>query len=250
MVDLIGFIYSIVLGAVVTSFTNVVGLRVPRQQSIVTPRSHCPSCGHELSAWELIPVFGYLALRGKCHACGERIALTYPMFELFGAIGYGYSYSVYGFSWTTLLAFVFLSTLLALAMSDLSTMLVPNAILRVATPILLLFAYVAGSSWWVPFAGAALGFAVLATVFFVSKGGLGAGDVKLFTLIGLVLGPRDVLVAIFLASLIGAVVGGGLIASKKINRKQPIPFVPSIAIGTMLTFWFSESFFEWYFDLM
>ncbi|MBR3063568.1 MAG: prepilin peptidase, partial [Exiguobacterium sp.] len=98
--------------------------------------------------------------------------------------------------------------------------------------------------------GALLGFSLLATVFFVSKGGLGAGDVKLFTMIGLVLGPRDVLVALFLSSLIGAVVGIGLMATKKIGRKQPIPFVPSIALGTMLTFWFSESFFDWYFELM
>lgn len=250
MVDMIGLIYSIVLGAVITSFTNVVGLRVPRQQSIVTPRSHCPSCGHELSAWELIPVFGYLALRGRCRGCGTRIAPTYPLFELLGAVGYGYSYSLYGMSTTTLLSFVFLSTLLALAMSDLSTMLVPNVILRVTAPVLLALAYISGASWWAPLAGAALGFAVLATVFFLSKGGLGAGDVKLFTMIGLVLGPRDVLVALFLASLIGAIVGIGLMVTKKIGRKQPIPFVPSIALGTMLTFWFSESFFDWYFHLM
>lgn len=250
MIESIGFLYSIVLGAVITSFTNVVGLRVPRQQSIVTPRSHCPSCGHELSPWELIPIFGYLALKGRCHGCGERIAPTYPIFELLGAIGYGYSFSLYGFSVTTLLAFAFLSTLLALAMSDLSTMLVPNVILQFTAPVLLLLTYLTGASWWTPLVGALLGFSLLATVFFVSKGGLGAGDVKLFTMIGLVLGPRDVLVALFLSSLIGAIVGIGLMITKKIGRKQPIPFVPSIALGTMLTFWFSESFFDWYFELM
>ena len=250
LVNLIGLIYSIVLGAVITSFTNVVGLRVPQKQSIVTPRSHCPSCGHVLSAWELVPLFGYLFLRGKCRGCGGRIAPTYPLFELLGAIGYGYSFALYGFSGTTLLAFVFLSTLLALAMSDLSTMLVPNVILLYTAPVLLVLAYVSGATWWGPLAGALLGFSVLATVFFVSKGGLGAGDVKLFTVIGLVLGPRDVLVALFLASLIGAVVGLALIGLKRIGRKQPIPFVPSIALGTMLTFWFSERFFDWYFDLL
>lgn len=250
MIDLIGLLYSIVLGAVLTSFTNVVGLRVPRNQSIVTPRSHCPTCGHVLSAWELIPVFGYLFLRGKCRGCGGRIAPTYPIFELLGAIGYGYSFSLYGYSFTTLLAFIFLSTLLALAVSDLSTMLVPNVILKCMAPVLLGLTYIAGADWWVPLAGAALGFFILATVFFVSKGGLGAGDVKLFTMIGLVLGPRDVLVALFLASLIGAIVGGGLILTRKIGRKQPIPFVPSIALGTMLTFWYSERFFDWYIDFM
>lgn len=242
--------YSIVLGAVITSFTNVVGLRVPRKQSIVTPRSHCPTCGHVLSAWELIPIFGYILLRGKCRGCGGRIAPTYPLFELLGAIGYGYSFWLYGFSGTTLLAFVFLSMLLALAMSDLSTMLIPNVILLCMAPVLLVLVYVTGISWWSPLLGAGLGFFVLASVFFLSKGGLGAGDVKLFTVIGLVLGPRDVLVALFLSSLIGAVIGIVLIGLKRINRKQPIPFVPSIALGTMLTFWFSERFFDWYFDLM
>ncbi|WP_138859745.1 prepilin peptidase [Exiguobacterium mexicanum] len=250
MVEFIGLIYSLVLGAVITSFTNVVGLRVPRKQSIVTPRSHCPSCGHVLSAWELIPVFGYVFLRGKCRGCGGRIAPTYPLFELLGAVGYAYSFWLYGFSLTTILAFVFLSTLLALAMSDLSTMLVPNVILLFTAPVLIVLAYGAGVAWWSPIAGAALGFSVLATVFFVSKGGLGAGDVKLFTVIGLVLGPRDILVALFLSSLIGAIVGLTLIGLKRMDRKQPIPFVPSIALGTMLTFWFSERFFDWYFDLM
>ncbi|WP_114569918.1 prepilin peptidase [Exiguobacterium flavidum] len=243
-------IYFFLLGLIMASFTNVVGLRIPVGESIVRPRSRCPQCGHQLSGWELIPVVSYLLLQGKCRTCKSHVSLKYPLIELTGGLLYAYAFIRFGWTIELAVALVLTSLLLTLVMSDLAYMLVPNKILLFFLPISLIVRYLSGpENWYNPIIGGLTGFLLLFLIFLLSRQGMGAGDVKLFGVLGILLGPLHVVIALFVAAFVGSVVGIALLATKKVARKQPIPFVPSIAAGALLTYYFAESWIADYLAL-
>lgn len=243
-------VYFFIIGMLITSFTNVVGLRIPVGESIVRPRSHCPNCGHVLGALELTPVIGYLALRGKCRDCQLPISAKYPAPELLGGVLYAYAFYQFGWSMQFVLTLVLTSLLFILVMSDLAYMLVPNKILLFFLPISLIVRYLSPyENWYNPIIGGIVGFSLLFAIFLASRQGMGAGDVKLFGLLGIFLGPLDVVIALFVSALVGSVIGLTLLGLKRVERKQPIPFVPSIAIGTLLTYYFADDWVTLYLDL-
>ncbi|MED4203180.1 prepilin peptidase [Neobacillus mesonae] len=234
----ITFIYGLVLG----SFFNVVGLRVPKKESIVKPRSSCPSCGHQLTTIELIPVLSYLIQGGKCRGCKSRISPIYPIFELLTGILFAAAPYFIGWSGELLVALTLISMFMIITVSDIHYMIIPDKILiwfagfflleRIIWPL---------TPWWDSLLGAVIGFILLLIIAIVSKGGMGFGDVKLYALLGLVLGTKLVLLSFFFSTLFGAVIGGLALLLKIVKRKQPIPFVPFIAAGTLTAyFWGSE----------
>lgn len=236
MLVILAFCFGLVFG----SFFNVVVYRLPRGLSLVKPGSHCPRCGHRLSAVELIPVFSYLWQRGKCKSCGERIHWRYPLVELLTGVGFALV------AWTSsgltdlLSGLVFFSLLLVLAFIDLDHKVLPNALTVPGLVIGLLFSLI---GWTIPvvqsLAGAILGFGVIILIVLISKGGMGMGDAKLMALIGSFLGWIPVFYVLFWASALGAVVGIVYLYLTKQDRTTPVPFGPFLAVAALACFFFA-----------
>lgn len=246
LVSLYLFLFGIVFG----SFYNVVGLRVPVKESIISPPSHCPNCGRQLTAIDLVPVFSYIFLRGKCRTCGAKISPIYLMTELVTGLLFVWSYHQLGLSIELIVALFFFSLLLIIVVSDLQYMLIPDKVLLFFLPFLLVGRIVSPlEPWWDALLGAIIGFAILYLIAVISKGGMGGGDIKLFFLIGLVLGTVKTLLTLFVASAIGMMIGIIVLKVRKQSRKAPVPFGPSIAIASCIVYFYGDSILDWYWHL-
>lgn len=237
------FVYGLVFG----SFFNVVGLRVPKKESIVSSPSHCTVCQRKLTPFDLIPVLSYLFLRGKCRGCGDKISLIYPLMEFVTGSLFMLSYYLLGFSGELIVALLFISLLVMITVSDIAYMLIPDKVLLPFAAVLLgCRIFIPLTPWWDSLAGAVIGFGVLLLIGMISKGGMGGGDIKLFFVIGLVLGTIQTLLTLFLAALIGSVVGIIILRRKGQGRKTPIPFGPSIAAAAVIVYFWGAGIVRWY----
>lgn len=170
--------------------------------------------------------------------------------ELLTAALFAFSFWQLGFSVELVVALLFVSLLVIINVSDIAYMLIPDKILLFFLPLLILARLVAPlDPWWFSLAGALLGFGILYAIAVVSKGGMGGGDIKLFFLIGYVLGPVETLLTLCVASLIGLVVGVVLLRLRKQGRKTPIPFGPSIALSAVIVYFYGQQIIEWYIGL-
>jgi leader peptidase (prepilin peptidase)/N-methyltransferase len=221
-----------VVGAVIGSFLNVVIHRLPRRESLVHPRSRCPSCGTQIAEYDNVPVISWLVLRGRCRHCGERISARYPAVELITALVFAAVVLVRGFDDDLLLELPFVAALIALAGIDYDHKLLPNRIVYplavwgvIATLLVdqddLVEHLIAG-------AGA---FLFLFAAVLAYPRGMGMGDVKLAGAMGLYLGV-SVIPAMLIAFLTGSVVGLAIIAREgAVARKKAVPFGIFLAIG-------------------
>ena len=237
------------LGAAIGSFLNVVIYRVPAGRSILFPASHCPICNHSLSKADNIPILGWIFLKGKCRYCQTSISPRYPLVEAFTAIVFLITFWQFDWSLQTVGYWIFLSWLIALALIDFDTMTLPN--------ILTSWGLLAGFSFQLAslvfsdqptnlFLGifSAIFSAILGLWLFdliaisgtlaLGKPAMGGGDAKLAAMIGAWLGWKLLLVTSFVASALGAFLGGGAIALKIIDRNNPMPFGPFLALGAGL----------------
>lgn len=243
-------------GVVFGSFFNVVGLRVPKKESIVSPPSHCTSCHRRLTALDLVPVLSYVLLRGKCRGCGARIAWIYPMFELLTGALFAFAYWQLGFRLELVVALLFISLLVIIVVSDVAYMLIPDKVLVFFLPLLVVGRLLSPLDvWWDSLLGAIVGFGVLYIIavvscYVMSCDGMGGGDMKLFFLIGLVLGTVNTLVTLFLASVIGSVIGMIMLRIRKQDRRTPVPFGPSIALAAIIVYFYGEQLLAWYWGLL
>lgn len=243
-------VFASVFGLVFGSFYNVVGLRVPKNESIAYPPSHCTTCDRRLTALDLVPVFSYLFLRGKCRKCGSRIHWVYPLMEAITAVLFTSVFLTFGFTPELIVGLLFVSMLVIITVSDIAYMLIPDKVLLPFAAVLLVLRFVIPlDPWWDSLFGAAVGFSVLLLIAVLSKGGMGGGDIKLFFVIGLVLGTTGTLLTLFFASFVGAVAGIILLRVRKQGRKTPIPFGPSIALSAVLVYLWGEQFIGWYLNL-
>lgn len=241
------FIFGLIMG----SFYNVVGLRIPKDESIVYPGSHCTACSHTLNWYELIPVVSYIFLRGKCKVCQSRVSPIYPAMELLTGLLFALGFWYFGFSWELAVAILFVSLLIIIVVSDIAYMLIPDKILLVfGLPLVVLRLIEPLSPWWDAFLGAAAGFSLLLLIAIISKGGMGGGDIKLYGVVGLVLGVKLTLLSFFLATFIGTVIGVLGIALKIWSRKQPVPFGPSIALGAVIAYFWGNDLIQLYLSLL
>lgn len=246
-IPLISFIYGIVLG----SFYNVVGLRVPLKKSIITPRSACPTCGHQLKAYELIPVISYLIQKGKCRGCQSRISPIYPTMELLTGILFAAAPYVVGWSGELVVALTLISLFMIIIVSDIHYMIIPDKILIWFAGIFLLERIIWPlNPWWDSLLGAVSGFTLLLIIALVSKGGMGFGDVKLYAVIGFILGFKLVLLSFFLSTLYGAVLGSVAMLFRIVKRRQPIPFGPFIAAGTLTAYFWGSDIIQLYINFL
>lgn len=244
-------VFFSIFGLVFGSFFNVVGLRVPKKESIAFPPSHCTKCDRQLTPLDLVPVFSYLFLRGKCRSCGEKIHWVYPLIEAITAVLFGLAFWQLGFAPELIIAILFISLLVIITVSDIAYMLIPDKVLLpFAAVLLVLRLFVPLDPWWDSLLGAIVGFGILFLIAIVSKGGMGGGDIKLFFVIGLVLGTSGALMTLFFASLIGAVAGIIQLRIKKQGRKTPVPFGPSIAIGAVIVYFYGAPLLNWYMNFL
>jgi len=240
------FLYGITLG----SFYNVVGLRVPAGRSIVYPGSSCPTCGHKLRAWELIPVLSYFLQMGKCRGCQSRISPIYPSIEFLTGVLFATAPLVVGWNLELIIALTLISLFIIIFVSDIAYMIIPDKVLLVFAGIFLLERiFIPLTPWWDSFLGAAIGFVLLLVIALVSKGGMGGGDIKLFALIGFVVGTKILLLSFFLSTLLGAVTGIIGMAFGLVKKGKPIPFGPFIAVGTLIACYFGETLIQAYLTL-
>jgi len=206
--------------------------------NLVGPRSHCPSCGTGISALDNIPVMSWLVLRGRCRACGARIGWQYPLVELAAGVLAVTSLLRFGLGWEAALAIIFGWTLLAAAVIDLRTTLLPDDL----TLPLLWLGLVAAAARLGPvspvsaIAGAAAGYLVLWGLYQLfrlatGKEGMGYGDFKLLAALGAWTGWQGLPVVILLSSFVGAVVGLALIGLRGQDKGAAIPFGPFLAAG-------------------
>lgn len=240
-------IFLFLFGLVFGSFYNVVGLRVPRKESIVQPPSHCTKCQRQLMALDLVPVLSYLFLGGKCRSCGNKIAWIYPVMELLTGLLFAFAYRQLGWSIEFIVALFFISLLVIIVVSDIAYMLIPDKVLLFFLPFLVIGRVLSPlTPWWDCAVGAVVGFGILYSIAVISNGGMGGGDIKLFFLIGLVLGTMHTLLTLFVAAVIGMIVGLVVLTKNKQGRKTPIPFGPSIALAAIIVYFYGDSLINWY----
>lgn len=240
------FVFGLVFG----SFFNVVGLRVPMKESLIQPPSHCTTCQRQLTPKDLIPVLSYIVLRGKCRSCGQKISWIYPLIELLTGILFTFSYWQFGFSEEFIVALLLISLLVIVVVSDIAYMLMPDKVLLCFLPLLVIGRMLAPlTPWWDSIVGAVFGFGILYSIAVVSRGGIGGGDIKLFFLLGLVLGTINTLLTLFIAAFIGMVVGIIVLQVRQQGRKTPIPFGPSIALAAVIVYFYGNVIVQWYVGL-
>ncbi len=251
-----------VLGLAIGSFLNVVVWRVPRGESVVRPASACPRCGHEIGARDNVPVLSWLLLRGRCRDCGGRISMRYPAVEagtaaLFATVGWAA-----GPSWA-LPAYLYLTAIgVALALIDLDTQRLPDALVLPSYPVTLVLLALAswnpgGAPAWGAFSRALVGgvvmFAVYLLIVLLYPRGMGLGDVKLAGVLGMYLawaGWGNLVVGWFAAFLLGGIVGIGLVVGRRAGRRTAIPFGPWMLLGAATGLLVGTQVSHWYVDLV
>jgi leader peptidase (prepilin peptidase)/N-methyltransferase len=236
---------AFVPGLAIGSFLNVVAARVPEKRSIVRPGSACMSCGRELSWAENVPVVSWLAQRGKCKGCGERIGWVYPAVELLTALLVAGCFLAFGFTGKAFLAAFFCAVLVTVSATDLSHRIVPNVVVLPATAVVLVaMTALEPSAEWALGAFGASFFLFLAALAYPK--GMGMGDVKLALLLGAMLG-RTVPVALMVGMLAALVPSVVLLARHgKAARKMGIPFAPFLAIGGVVALFWGDDLLDTY----
>lgn len=240
------------LGLLIGSFLNVVIYRVPRGESIVSPGSHCPICGHALRAWELIPVVSFLIQKRQCRNCRAPISWRYPVVELLTGILF---FLTATFTLSTeihparlLLNLVFVAILMALSFIDLDTFRLPDVLTLPLLGIGLLGAFLipGNPSGWesvLSAVGAGGLFWIIARVY---PQGMGLGDVKLVAAMGAFLGFPGIFLAVFGGSFVGAFIGIILLLAGRKRFGQQIPFGPYLALGAIIALLWGTRILDWY----
>lgn len=229
-----------ILGAAMGSFYNVLGLRVVNKQSIIKPRSHCEKCGHVLSWYELIPIFSFIFLKGKCRNCKTKLSYLYLFSEFFCGVLFAISFYSFGFSPNLIISIVLSSLLIIVTVSDVTYMIIPDRFIVISGILILLtkLIFVGYQEFLYSLGYGILAFAVMFLImkfgdYIFKKETLGGADVKLMFVVGTCLGPFLSLLVIIIASMIALPVSLVLLVKEK---EHAIPFGPFIVIGALIVF--------------
>jgi leader peptidase (prepilin peptidase)/N-methyltransferase len=245
----------VLLGMIIASFLNVCADRLPAGQSLAYPPSHCPACSRRLAAKDLIPVFSYLWLRGRCRYCRATIPRRVLWVEVSTAVLFGLAYWQYGLSIELPIALFYISLFMVILVIDLEHGLILNKIVYPALAVALLlsvfFTIFLPRVGIVPHIaqaaiGGGIGFVVFFLIVVVSRGGMGFGDVKLAALIGLATGFSLVIVALIMGMILGGLVAVILLGFKIKKRKEAMPFGPFLAVAAIVTLLWGSQIINWY----
>lgn len=251
--EILYIVLSIMFGLCIGSFLNVCIYRIPREESIVFPGSHCMKCGYELKWYDLIPVFSYISLKGKCRKCGDRISIQYPIIELLNAVLYLIIYLEYGYSLDTLKFMVLVSFLIVIAVIDFKTMFVYTNTIIVGAIFGIIFTLV---QWYIDKSfpldniyGALIGTVVIGAIVLVTHG-MGEGDIEIVAVSGLFLGAKCSIFMLFSGVVLGGIVAAIILILKLKDRKDEIAFGPYLAVGSILAVLVGNQIMNWYFSLL
>ncbi len=242
-----------VIGLCCGSFLNVCILRLPHDQSLLRPPSTCPRCQRAIAWYDNVPLFSWLALRGRCRRCGEPISWQYPVIEALVALVFLGAYLAWGLSPYAVAAALFGTLLLGIAITDVRHYLIPDEFTWGGLVIGLALSLFAGWRGLLEaLLGAGLGFALLwvtavgATRLF-KKEAMGGGDIKMMAMVGSFVGWRGVLVTVFTGALVGSLVFGPI----SLRRKDVlVPFGVFLALGAAVTFVYGDAIVSWYMNLV
>lgn len=238
---------ALLLGAVVGSFLNVVIARLPRKESLVTPRSRCLTCGATIRWFDNFPLLSYLWLKGRCRDCGSRVGWRYPVVEGATAVVFALSTLHLGLTLPLLPALLFLSALVAVTAIDLEHQLIPDRITLPGVAVGFLASLVIpGRAWVDSLIGILVGGGIFFVIIALSRGGMGGGDMKLAAMVGAFLGWKPTLLALFLGVFLGGFVAVVLLLGGLRKRKDPIPFGPFVALGAAVSLFWGEGLLRWY----
>jgi len=240
MISFAIFIFGLIIG----SFLNVVIYRIEKGESALKGRSYCPHCKHTLSWQDLIPILSFVLLKGRCRYCTQKISLQYPLVELATAV-------IFVFIGLNFYLLIIASLLIILFVYDLRHYILPDKILLPAIGLVVLFRvfeFIKLGNFENleplinPLFAGILASAFFFALYYVSRGrAMGFGDVKLALFMGLFLSWPNILVALFVAFVTGAIIGVGLIALQKKGLKSEVPFGPFLIAGTLFAFFFGDA---------
>ncbi|MGM0688858.1 MAG: prepilin peptidase [Bacillota bacterium] len=256
----IAFLFGLCFG----SFLNVIVYRLPKKVSLLQPPSSCPACKNALGIVELIPLLGYFILRGRCRHCGIRISPRYPIIEIATGALFMLVLINFGLTINTFFYLVLLFLLFAVTLIDLEHRIVPNTLVAAGLLAGFLFYIPAIAAIWFDLpawlivertvvdaaSGFLLGGSIMLLIFLFSRGGMGAGDLKLMAMIGLYVGLRGSAVILLVSFFLGALVGLASIMLRKLTRKDALPFAPYLSIATLIQVIWGEEIWSWYINLL
>ena len=244
-------LYVFAFGTVVGSFLNVVIYRLPRQQSLVRPRSACPSCGATIRWFDNVPILSWFALRGRCRRCSGRISIRYPLVEAAAGAFAVLALWRWGPGLTGAEVVVFAWASLVLGLIDLDHQILPDVITYPLIVLGLTASWLGGYTWWLDsLVGALVGAALPTAVILLYRAlrgidGMGWGDVKYLAAIGSVVGLHGCVLVLVIAATLGAVVGVGLILSGRGSAKTALPFGTFLALAVILWLYAPVSWLAW-----
>lgn len=237
-------VYMFIIGAVLGSFYMVVGDRLPNNESIVTPRSHCSKCNHILSWYELIPIVSYIIQRGKCKNCHTKLSISYMLIEILSGTLFALSYYLYGFNYEFFMSIIISSLLIIIYVSDFKYLIINDEPLIIAITLSIITNFV--------FLGTIKGLYLIISglVMFIfmylvklfgdkafKRESLGGGDIKLAFFIGCTLGLRLAFVSLIIASFLALPYASYYVVKK---QEREIPFGPFLITGVLITFMLSN----------
>lgn len=252
-------IYVFIVGVIFGSFFNVCIFRIPNNQSISNPPSHCYNCNNRLKPLDLVPILSWVFLNGKCRYCGQKISPRYPTIELLTGILFVLIYNVYRINYITLYYLVLISILIIVTFIDIDHFIIPDSLIIFGSIYAILFNLTGqGIVLKDSILGALIcggGMLILINIieFIVKKEVMGGGDIKLFFMTGLFLGIKGGLLTILLSIYVGAIYGIGVVIYSKINKldyNSMIPYGPFISVGALITVLCGTNIINWYLDIL
>ena len=242
-------ILAFIFGTIIGSFLNVCIYRIPKGESILYPPSHCMNCNKKIKAYDMIPVISYIILRGRCRYCGKKIHLRYPVLEFITGLLYVLIYINFGVGIELIKYMVFISIMIVIGMIDFHTtdvyLKTTGTGIIAGIIFLVIYFYIGLPIKTYVYGGVSAG-VFIALIILITKGGMGWGDVEIALICGLFLGFKYTMLMLFLAFIIGAVIGLVLILLGKKSRKDYIPFGPFIVIASFITVFLGQSILNWY----
>ena len=244
---IIGAFASFLIGLSIGSFLNVCIDRLPRRRSLVSPRSHCDGCGHRLAALDMVPVFSYLFLHGKCRYCGAPIPRRVPLVELATGLAFLLLWHHYGLTPELAAGIVFACFFIAIFVIDLEHQLILNRMVYPAILVAVIFGLITQHQVILQLLlGGVVGAGLLLIIALVFPGSMGFGDVKFGAFIGLVVGFPQVFVGLGISFVLGGIVATILLLNKSKVKGQHIAFGPFLTIGAAVTMLYGQQAIDLY----